>query len=1391
MKFTNTHSRLILRLLSFIFLLAVSIGLQAQSAPQQQSGDQDQAQLTRARVFSGKLFPLNTTSAIQTSNAITITAGLSAGLGSQTFSLQLPADAVMGSLTVTLNGHDVSQRFWGSTGILSAEDGLSTVKNILSATVKTSSGSMASGRWRSMSAPVNRNSMPANATGLAMAKAIGATVSPMATAIPAAAPVCDPVNMCPAWLPPSVRFDTVAKGDWNGSTPWILVNGQPSNNITTATAQYVLAVYNRQTLALQDFEWFTSGGGAGVTNYIKNANYTSGSLVVIGTSTGVSAVDAGLDTSLIGGTNFGTCQCTLPQSYMIVGSGGQAAGTAYENKRSANAFATGSLLEDANGNYNFQSSDIVEYAIEPQDPGYYGNPTIEMKVPQNLSVAGESGIEFTANALAGQNGLWLLVLDRTTLMPPFNYSGTSAPCSDIEPSGSPTRVVVSCGTFYAVGPGNSNIDGEWHALASALSAVTSDQIVFLQSVGTVGVNNLAQTVTSGSVFPSQTFTGFSQFAAAVAAVGGTGYAVAGPTYTNQDNYALVGYLGAGNTLTGGASELSTAFPGQLGVLHGTLQRDANGLYRPAQTSPEQQAMFNEKGGLTSSDFTLSVTSYQQPGDWPSNSATALLPGASTIAGQQAAFRFISHWLLADYYMKTIQGPHQDDIHFFFSSSTNTSINYQTMDPANLPSPGVGTWNTFGCTSFDGTTCTFQATGDSGPSTFTVSDFNAVKAQLSLEVIYLTNTLQYLVTGSTNLKNIVASGNANVGLALSAAANTIQGSGMANLNSQQIANKQVSFSWQSLVSTLGGIAEVTANIEAGGELTPAFAALDDATKTTLKTVNVTSNLVGSIMSTIGSGGAIKTSSSTLSSSPQPFVALTTTVGELATQDLQSPLIIGFDTTADNITSDWGRLSTIGPRTTTTTDLAFFAPNQVSQVAAINAMTIASASSFYSSLLPTVYNMHVWNGVSWVGQAAGTFQPSVGSLQGHTEGSTCNAFYLTPNTDNGQQLGSLSVYQGVAYPTVGGGPSPFAQDEGFVDFWVIDGAVSKAGSSDTNIGVMDPNLAMNLFAPDQLNMPMLQVMSGNGPMTSAEKDASVDGISGWSNSDVCDASDPQYNLASSGVGLSSPPPSTKVLTATTLTSPMSGVLGHDAVFTAQVMAGTQPVPSGVVYISVDGTVVGNPSIGTSGTASFTVPGGLAVGNHQIQADYAPGAGSTYGASSAQPATFVVYSESADISISVASTSMNASYTASSTPVAVQIGSVAGLAGNVVLSCAGLPAGLACSFASQSLSLAANGSVNATVQIGPSPTQAATATYPLAKTPIAIVMLLPLGIVGCLRRNRFLLRRVMLLIIAAGVTALALTGCSGGSSPARQTGMTTITINASVGSVARSIGVNVNIQ
>jgi hypothetical protein len=1321
------------------------------------------------------------------SNMITVDADLNMFSGTQTFTLQLPPDADTDSLQALLNGHDVSARFAdGTRASLGVEDGLSTVKNVLSVTVKTSSG-MASGRWRGMAAPASKSSRVQNTVSLALAKRNASTTLAKGAIAPVAVdPVCDPVAMCPAWLPPSVRFDTIAKGTWDDTTPWIEINGVPSNPYASRVeSNYVIAVYNRQTLDMEDFEWFV-GEGSSVTNYITKKNYTANDLVVIGTSDG-NVTDQGLNTTSIGGSDFSkNPPFLLGSTYMIIGYGGQTPGTAYE---SVYGNATGSLMEDQNGNYNFQSSDVVEYAIEPHDQGTGGAQTIELNVPKNLSRLGEYRIAFLSPAPSNSNGIWMLPLDRSGLMPPpSNYSGG---CYDTISQVTVVRVMANCGTFYAVGPGNSDIDGQWHALANALSQVTNNQIVFLQSIGSVGSGSLAQTVQNSTIN-----TGFRQFASALSALGGVPYAVAGPTFTNQDNYAFVGFKGAPNALSGGAAELSTAYPGQMGVLHGTLQRDRTGLYRPAQSSPEQQGLFNAKGVLDDSDFLLAVAAYQQPSEWPSNSGSVLLPGAGSIASQQSAYRFISHWLLANYYMKSISGPHQDDLHYFFSGSTNTMINYQVFDPANLPSLGAGTWNTFGCNSFNGTTCTFQAPGDSQSSTFTVSDFNAVKAQLSLEVIYLTNTLVYLETGSTNMKDIVASGSGNVGLALTAAASTVEASGMANLNQQQIGDKQVTFSWQSLVGTIGGAAQVAADLEGFGELTPLWSEISSVAQTKLKLVASGANAVGAMAATIGSGATIRTSSTSYSTLAQPFAQLTTTVANLATQNLQSPLIESFDTTVDSITSDWGRLSTIGPRTTNTNDPVFFAPNQITQLGAINALTNASSSTFYEAILPTIYDLHYWYGVSHIGTESG---PTVGSEQNHggvNSGEECDAFYLTPNSlyNSGASLGSLASNLYEDYPEFGGASHPFTQDEGQHSFWVIDGATSKAGTSSTNIEVLDPGLASTLFgsAVGQLNIPMFQMYAGNGPMAGVLKDASVDNPSGWASGSICDASDrSSYGGPNNSDVVGAPAPDGNLPTSTSIVNAGSGVVGHDMVFTTKVATSRQIVTTGSVYISIDGKVVANSSVGTDGTASYTVAGGLSLGTHKIQADYAPGAG--YGTSSSPMSTFVVYSESADINVLVPNAAINVSYNASSAPVAMQIGSIAGLSGDVQLSCSGLPAGLACNFNSQSLTLAANGNVNATVQIAPSGmAQSVPAGHRSFRAALAALMLPLLGIGGLRKGPRALKLAVLLLLVS--VTSLGVTGCGASSSTSalgHESGKKTITINASVGSVARSTALNINIQ
>ena len=96
-------------------------------------------------------------------------------------------------------------------------------------------------------------------------------------------------------------------------------------------------------------------------------------------------------------------------------------------------------------------------------------------------------------------------------MPVPPYNNQLSGCGDNNPPNLPIRVLTGCGTFYPVNGGSAGAnDAAWHTLASALEAVTSDQLVFLQSVGSVGTSDLRTTVQAG-----QASSGFLAFAGAL------------------------------------------------------------------------------------------------------------------------------------------------------------------------------------------------------------------------------------------------------------------------------------------------------------------------------------------------------------------------------------------------------------------------------------------------------------------------------------------------------------------------------------------------------------------------------------------------------------------------------------------------------------------------------------------------------------------------------------------------------------------------------------------------------------------------------------------------------------------------------------------------------------
>jgi Bacterial Ig-like domain (group 3) len=1300
-------------------------------------------------------------------------------------SIQLPPGVDASSLDAVLNGTSVSSLFAASTcdgtpclkATLPSSGAVRAGKNVLSAIARNVEGQTVSGRLRFDGSIASGTPSPAAKSQTLSAGARSATT--------ALADVADP------FLPPTVSFNTLTPGGWApGGNSWFQIGSQnypvstPSN---CSGAIYAVVVLDRQTLVQMSAAPESSPRCIANSTDLKAylATLTASELVIVGTNDGFNA-DTGLDTSAIGGTAWvgKPSDHYYPSGYMAIGAGGQQAGSAYEafydsfgTDTTVLPFATGTLQEDAYGNYNFQSSDVVEYAVSPNDPAYLTSSTtsvIAVGIPASLQTSAVVRDIYTPSVTPASNGYWLLILNRATLQ-------SSTPCGagpTISPDGT-SATFSGCGQFFD-GAQSANVNSSYVNLAAALNAVNSWQIAILTTVKQAGGSSQAVTVQSNTQN-----NGFLLFEQALAKLGGTAYLAATTNPAPTDAYTFIGYPGAINPLTGYAVESSTvlASQGQTGLVHGTLQRNQNGLFTPSQTSQESVGLFAAKGGVSSPDFQLAVASYQQPVPWPSSSTTTLLPGASSTIGQLAAYRFISHELLAGHYIKGIQGPHQDDLHYFFTGSSNTFIDYHNFDPISLTFPAQGgsatDWADFLCSSVVGNTCTMTYPGDTVPSSFTTADFRAVQAQLSLEVQHLTNVLQFMVSGSTNLKDVIAGGNANVGLALTGAAATILGSKLVPAPPTTTVN----FSWQNILSMIGGIVSVAATAEGLGELTTAWSALSASTQKGIKAATGTANLVGGMLGVSSSAGQIR-SETTTHALPSIYGKFATTIGQLASSNLQDQLSSGFDASTDSITSDWGRLSLIGTMVVDTSNPVFYSPNQVSQNIAIASLTQASSRSFYMALMPNFYFVHYWPGTD----PGTTPNPDMGYLQGHLE-TTCTAFYLNPNTTY-PKLGTMQPYQSIWQLTPGAGNSPFDNDQAAnpIDWYIIAGVSANPGTDSTFIPSIDPQLANNLFSPAGLNIPMAQFVAPNGPMSSVWVDASVKNPAHHENSSICPAyaypqgdegaSPPGGGSATSGTGADG-----LTTTTTTLTGASSAVLGGTTVLTATINAGGQPVLVGSVYFVVNGVVVGNSPIGAGGVATYTLADS-ALGDYSVQAQYSRDG--NYDPSSSAPQTLGVYSESPDLSLTVSASSLPVGYGKPSAPVDVQVSSVAGLAGNVSFACSGLPAGMACTFAPAQATLAADGSVATSFVV--------TSNGATASAGLFGLLFVPMSLIGWRRRrDQASARRALPLLLLLGAMSLSLGGCGGGSNETtlQESGTRTILVTATVGTVSRSIPVDVTIE
>ncbi len=242
-------------------------------------------------------------------------------------------------------------------------------------------------------------------------------------------------------------------------------------------------------------------------------------------------------------------------------------------------------------------------------------------------------------------------------------------------------------------------------------------------------------------------------------------------------------------------------------------------------------------------------------------------------------------------------------------------------------------------------------------------------------------------------------------------------------------------------------------------------------------------------------------------------------------------------------------------------------------------------------------------------------------------------------------------------------------------------------------------------------------------------------------------------------------TAAATSTTLATSASSIFSATSVTFTATVTSSAGVPGGSVTFSNGSTVLGTATLDSSGAATF-VTSALLPGNLTITASYT---GSANYASSAASITQVVSAGSFTL---VATPGSQFVRGAGSTTYTVTATSAQGFAGPVTLSCAGLAADAACTFASPTLTLTAGGTNSTTFTVSNTAADARLITPPAPSAPasrfapIVLAATLPfeltgLGVLFGVRRRRKAmlgsprLRLLLLLLCSAGIMGLA--GCA----------------------------------
>jgi hypothetical protein len=1329
--------------------------------------------LLAAFISMNSVFAMGQIAAQASPNQLSIIAAPDNAPNMASIQIAAPAGVSLSNVHITLNGDDVRSRFnyvscktECMSGVFSAANGAHARQNALYAYVKTADGRVLSGRYP-FDLTLQAGAIPA--VGRSQAR-----IASRSNLVSAA----DSGDGGSSFLPPSVLFQTLTPGGWQGpGTPWIQIGTQMLPTTTTACGStYLVIVLDRQSLQ-EKTEYCVpdASDSTNLTNYLQTL--TSDELVIVGTTHNHGALP-NVDTTSIGGSTH-----SLTQGYIAIGAGQTTPGTAYENfalpAYTPNPWpnASGLLQQDTSGSYNFWAGAAREFTVDSGFNNGNGSNTIGSVSVETSATDKKNGINldhYQIPPTTSTGGYWLLVLDRTFLTPtmltptgipgPYGQGPPDTACASNPPVSNGVRTWSNCGMIFNTGGGSGfDPNTELTNLGSALQKVSPYETVFLVSFGLPAC--------CGSSYNVSYQDGFKQFSwwlenLSVSATptlfmtSANNYMPVGPSSTQV--YTFVGSLDTGSPLTGTTVVSTNAYAssGQNGYVHGLLTLNQKGLFEASQSAQQQNAADDATAGP---DYTLTKILAQAPVQWPELSGT-LLNGAASTAGQAAAYRWISYELITQHYIEGATGSHLDDLHYYFTGSNVNYINYHFFDPRTLAYPGQGEsayqWT-------DPVTNTAMQ--------FTQADFNAALQQVNTEIVYLVNALNFLVTGPVNLKDTVASGNASASEALTTAAANILGSGLAPNLSR---NTQVKSNISNILSMVSGVVSIAGGLATDGSFN---------TRVPVEIANRISkaaSIVGGGLSTAAaiSGGLTTTSPSTQNATRYSGFAIA--IGDLAQNQLQGQMSTGFDLEVDTILSDWGKLSTLGPLVTDSSNQTFYSPNQVAQNEAVYALSLAAERSYYVSLMPSLYAVHYWNGF----QGTYTNDTDNKHKNGPNAGVNVNHPFYVPNSTT-----DAPTYSYEWRPSPGQFINSIFKSSNHcpIDVYVIAAPTATVKASDsTQMPTITQALGTRLFDPTGLALPLDEFVGYYGPFHNSwndmNSDASVANVTGWHANDIVDAvQNTIYCPTENGPpGLSAPEPRTQ--TETTLKVPSIGILDESLTLTATVTSGGAPVTGGSVHFLMDGTLSPEIPLGQNATASYAVDPSL--GAHTYQALYS--FVDNYAPSESAMATVNIYANAPDLNVSLSQGAISTAYGTTSASVAVQVSSVSGMAGTVKFSCSGLPVNMACTFDTPTATLATGSMISANLKIvDQTKTQASRAGQTLLISLGSVLSLLGLWSA----RRRF--DRISMYIAVAIVCLLTgITGCSGSGSnrtPVQEAGTKTVLVNVSCGSTTRSAPLIVTIQ